>query len=461
MTSDVPLPRRDKSASPVREPEAKRARIASPSEQPVASTSSPNKLPKRKVALLVGYCGTGYYGSQIQSELRTIEGAFFEGLVKAGCISKDNAESASKVGLARTARTDAGVHAAGNLFSLKLILQPTTLASSDNIVEHINRHLPDHLRVWACPRVTGGFNPRSNCDSRWYNYTLPTHVFLPPKPGTPMAARMAEKPLETFWNEQNPELIFADTLPARKLWRITPEKLDSLRTTLARYLGSHNFWNFTVGKDFRDRSAQRVMKQVIVSDPFLIDDAEWISIKLHGQSFMLHQIRKMIGLAILSVRTGTPSTLVLECFGPSRIAVPKAPSLGLLLEYPEFNNYNSRLDGLKANRQDEESGERQALRFSDHTAVMEKFKSEQIYPKIWSKEEEEATFATWVNFHDFVTTTEYDYLNGDGIIPASAIVRPDTHARKDKPPSASHGQAIDLSDDEDKHLTTKDPELEG
>lgn len=31
-----------------------------------------------------------------------------------------------------------------------------------------------------------------------------------------------------------------------------------------------------------------------VEDPIMIQGTEWLSVKLHGQSFMLHQIRKMI-----------------------------------------------------------------------------------------------------------------------------------------------------------------------
>lgn len=38
-----------------------------------------------------------------------------------------------------------------------------------------------------------------------------------------------------------------------------------------------------------------------VNDPIIIEGMEWISVKLHGQSFMLHQIRKMIGKLVLNL----------------------------------------------------------------------------------------------------------------------------------------------------------------
>lgn len=52
----------------------------------------------------------------------------------------------SKVGLARAARTDAGVHAAGNVVSLKMII---TIPGVKDIVSRINEELPPEIRVWG------------------------------------------------------------------------------------------------------------------------------------------------------------------------------------------------------------------------------------------------------------------------------------------------------------------------
>jgi tRNA pseudouridine38-40 synthase len=59
---------------------------------------------------------------------------------------------------------------------------------------------------------------------------------------------------------------------------------------------------------------------------------EWISVTFHGQSFMLHQIRKMVGLAILAVRLGCDFSILDRCFEPAKVNIPKAPALGLLLD---------------------------------------------------------------------------------------------------------------------------------
>ena len=47
---------------------------------------------------------------------------------------------------------------------------------------------------------------------------------------------------------------------------------------------------------------------------------------------MLHQIRKMIGMAIAVVRGDTDDSIIVESWNTDRIDVPRAPGLGLMLE---------------------------------------------------------------------------------------------------------------------------------
>lgn len=88
------------------------------------------------------------------------------------------------------------------------------------------------------------------------------------------------------------------------------------------------------------------MIDISVAEPEVYGDIEWISVKIHGQSFMLHQIRKMISMAILVARTGTPPDVIPKSFENVKVVIPKAPALGLLLEQPRFGSYNSRVEKL-------------------------------------------------------------------------------------------------------------------
>jgi tRNA pseudouridine38-40 synthase len=137
------------------------------------------RLPKRSTALLIGFAGTGYFGMQMygfscdkvpslietrqNTGVKTIEGTVFDALVKAGAISKDNSDDPVKVQISiclrclgahvfvqvnwqRSARTDAGVHAAGNVVSLRMI---TAIPGVDDLKGHINSLLPPEIRLWG------------------------------------------------------------------------------------------------------------------------------------------------------------------------------------------------------------------------------------------------------------------------------------------------------------------------
>ena len=67
-----------------------------------------------------------------------------------------------------------------------------------------------------------------------------------------------------------------------------------INTILAHYLGTKNFHNFTSQKKFKDPSAKRFIHSFTCSEPFIYNGLELVSLKVKGQSFMLHQIRKMV-----------------------------------------------------------------------------------------------------------------------------------------------------------------------
>ena len=156
----------------------RKAGIADPKANPFTQEEIEGdaRQPKRKVAVMMGYAGSGYKGMQMMPDQKTIEGDLFQAFIKAGAISKANADDPKKSSFVRCARTDKGVHAAGNVISLKLIIE------DEQIVEKINQHLPAQIRVWGIERTIGSFSCYQACDSRWYEYLIPTHCFLPPHP---------------------------------------------------------------------------------------------------------------------------------------------------------------------------------------------------------------------------------------------------------------------------------------
>lgn len=104
----------------------------------------------------------------------------------------------------RAARTDAGVSAAINVLNLKLILSPPDMPEGTSLEAYINSFLSPAIRVWKIIRTTGGFHSRTMCDSRMYNYSLPTYCFVDPKPSTSMGERRARNATgyRNWWDQQ-------------------------------------------------------------------------------------------------------------------------------------------------------------------------------------------------------------------------------------------------------------------
>ncbi|KAL6717003.1 tRNA pseudouridine synthase 1 [Lecanora helva] len=468
------------------------------------------KKPKRKVAVMIGYSGSGYKGMQLNHREKTIEGDLFSAFVSAGAISKANADDPKKSSLVRCARTDKGVHAAGNLISLKLIVEDS------DVVAKINQALSPQIRVWGIERTNGSFNAYQFCDSRIYEYLIPTHCFLPPHPKSFLGKMMMELATEAndmesylarqeevadFWSkveekyekqaldkidpamreaalnvfygyetiastssntiarhEQKPgnhDALCPDQnqsqtidsaatgtpkreevntsgnpnaddnnakqpsslenairhlksahITAKKAYRIHPARLARVRSCLSRFEGSFKYHNYTVDKTYKDPSATRIIKTFKVGEkPIVIGDTEWLSLKVHGQSFMMHQIRKMVSMAALIVRCGCHEGRIQDSYMANKLSIPKAPSLGLLLERPVFDVYNERLEQFGRERID----------FSRHEKEMEEFKQRQIYERIFREEEESGCFHSFFTALDNTRSAQLLYLSSVGV----------------------------------------------
>ncbi|TPX12301.1 uncharacterized protein E0L32_006948 [Thyridium curvatum] len=475
------------------------------------------RRPKRKVAVLVGYAGTGYKGMQINHQDKTIEGDLFAAFVAAGAISKANANDPKKSSLVRCARTDKGVHAAGNVISLKLIIE------DEGVVQKINDNLPEQIRVWGMQRTNNSFSCYQACDSRWYEYLLPTYSLLPPHPSSYLGKQMEESARERgvydemmerlgevrdYWsevdkneivpilerldpdvraevlgkmhssaefiergwkrlddiehprtkpaktetetsnttkapssteeaapaddqskpNEEGEEAESADAkakaekelspaeqalreikaayVAAKRRYRITPARREQLQAALNEYVGTRNFHNYTVDKSFSDPSAKRLIRSFTVNpQPIQIRDTEWLSLKVHGQSFMMHQIRKMVAMAVLVTRCGAPLERVRQSYEAKRISIPKAPGLGLLLERPVFEQYNKRATNNLG---------KEALDFAKYDKEIEEFKHKQIYSRMWDVEEKENVFHMFFNQLDNFKTPYFLWVTAAG-----------------------------------------------
>lgn len=92
--------------------------------------------------------------------------------------------------------------------------------------------------------------------------------------------------------------------------------------------------------------------------------ARWVRMQVHGQSFLLNQIRKMIGLALAVYRGTADPGAVHMALDPSRdFSTPMAPELGLFLCESKFTAYNAHF-----------GKDRELLLLSDWEADVQNFK---------------------------------------------------------------------------------------
>ncbi|KAF8159540.1 pseudouridine synthase [Crassisporium funariophilum] len=407
------------------------------------------RYPKPQCALLMGFCGSGYSGMQIQPEPgpRTIERVLFNALVKIGAVSQDNADNPVKVQLARAARTDAGVHAAGNVVSLKMIV---AIPGVKDLVATINEQLPPEIRVWGYGRTQNSFNARLVCDSRKYTYFFPSYLLIPPKPGSGIHRALMSHvertpgakpiPASDFW--QTTDTSTEDDLQRKRSWRIGQEQLESLRKVVERFEGTHNFHNFTAGRDPKDRSCSRHMKKIEVADPVVYGETEWISVLFHGQSFMLHQAshnsasllsgrRKMMTILVLSCRMGTPDSIIKELYGERAVLVPKMPALGLLLEEPLFHSYNQRVEAINEKFKPTDADYRPLIDFDIYRDQINAFKEVFIYKNMREVEDRDGLFDAWLRALDAYAGNDLLYLSPVGTIPDEAVIT--KGVRRDNP----------------------------
>lgn len=113
----------------------------------------------RKLALLVEYDGSAFHGFQAQSNAATVQGALEEALGRL---------TGERVRIQGASRTDAGVHAAGQVASFVTTkgFGPATFVAA------LNYYLPQQVAVRAAREVAPGFDPRRDAVSRSYRYVI-------------------------------------------------------------------------------------------------------------------------------------------------------------------------------------------------------------------------------------------------------------------------------------------------
>ncbi|ODN01569.1 tRNA pseudouridine synthase A, mitochondrial [Orchesella cincta] len=336
------------------------------------NTERPNRLKLIKAAILLSYNGQGYFGMQMQNNgTKTIENDLMKAFLDAEFVSEEGFQKPKSIKFQRAARTDKNVSAARQIISVKVpkLFDP----------DAVNKHLPDQIRVMDFRRVTHGFDAKIACSARTYLYMIPTFAFVP----------LEQEVTESY--------------------RITPEVLATVREKLSQYEGTKNFHNFTSRRKPTDPSSKRFIMSFTASDPFVKDGLEYVVLKVKGQSFMLHQIRKMIGLVVAMLRGFASEETMKSAFTLDKVDIPMAPGLGLMLGEVHYDQYNRKFGN---------DGIHEPLIWDNVADKIEQFCQDKIYPEVTRTENEDKSMMQWLSTVPFHTFESRDVdIDGKGYGP--------------------------------------------
>ncbi len=126
----------------------------------------------RRIKLIIAYDGTDYSGWQIQDNSPTIEGEVRAALEN---LLNDMSEK-REVELIGASRTDAGVHAEGNV----AVFDTEVQMPAEKFAYALNARLPEDIRVLQSEEVSDNFHPRYTSSHKTYVYQiLNTRIPIP------------------------------------------------------------------------------------------------------------------------------------------------------------------------------------------------------------------------------------------------------------------------------------------
>lgn len=239
---------------------------------------------QKRIKLTIAYDGTDYCGWQMQENGITIEETLNRELSR---LLKED------IKVAGASRTDAGVHALGNV----AIFDTTTRIPAEKISHALNQSLPRDIVVQESEEVPTTFHPRYVPSVKTYEYRILNRTFPIP-------------------------LCRHDSL-----FIYRPLDIEAMQKAAAYLVGEHDF------KSFSSIGGQVKTSIRTITELEVTKQEDMISIRVSGTGFLYNMVRIIAGTLILAGQKAWPPEHMEEILEAKnrRAAGPTAPARGLTL----------------------------------------------------------------------------------------------------------------------------------
>ena len=246
----------------------------------------------KRTKLVTAYDGTNYHGSQIQNNGETIEG-----VLKAELSSLLKEE----INLIGASRTDAGVHARGNVY----VFDTESRIPPEKFTFALNARLPEDIRIQESCEVSCDFHPRHQDTVKTYEYRILNRKL--PLPEYRLYAHFVYEDLN----------------------------MDKMNEACKYFLGEHDFASFCAAGSQAESTVRTIY------DLHVKKAGDLLTISVTGNGFLYNMVRIVAGTLL---KVGNGQILPEEISGiidgkDRKLAGPTAPAKGLTLvqiRYPEY-----------------------------------------------------------------------------------------------------------------------------
>lgn len=253
----------------------------------------------RRLLLRVAYDGTNYHGWQVQPNAKTIEGELNRVLTQL---------TGEKIQVTGASRTDAGVHALGNV----AVFDTASKIPAEKFSYALNQRLPEDIVIQSSLQVADDFHPR-HCDCcKTYEYDILNRTF----------------PLPAYRNTAY--FLYGDL------------DLDAMRRACQAFPGEHDFASFCAAGAQVQTTVRTIYSLEVLEQPLAVtgrgvssqrSPERLLTIRVRGNGFLYNMVRIIAGTLVEvgrgHIRSEEVEGIIAACDRAK--AGPTAPARGLRL----------------------------------------------------------------------------------------------------------------------------------